>query len=93
MGILGPIPVLAGQLFAAINCSIYFALQKHKLPKAGFCQIAFRGFHFVSPFCQEQEVGLSPLAIEKGLSSNASAMEKSSPYPSKASKNVAHWSV
>jgi hypothetical protein len=46
IGVRGPIPVPAGQLFATISRSIHFALQKHKLPKAGFCQISFRGFHF-----------------------------------------------
>jgi hypothetical protein len=46
LGALRVIPVPAGQLFATISRSIHFALQKHKLPKAGFCQISFRGFHF-----------------------------------------------
>jgi hypothetical protein len=30
-----------------ISRSINFTLQKHKLPKAGFCQMAFSGFHVI----------------------------------------------
>jgi hypothetical protein len=69
ISILGPIPVLPGQVFAAISCSIHFALQKHKLPKAGFCQIAFRGFHFVFSFQPKTEgkFDLTKPAIENGF--------------------------
>jgi hypothetical protein len=75
IGILGPIPVLAGQLFAAINCSIYFALQKYKLPKAGFCQIAFRGFHFVSHFSPSSISPTRPLKMAlSNPSGNANAI-------------------
>jgi hypothetical protein len=60
IGVLGPIPVPAGQLFATISRSIHFALQKHKLPKAGFCQIAFRGFHF-GFLLSAKDVEVSPI--------------------------------
>jgi hypothetical protein len=33
-----------------ISRSINFTLQKHKLPKAGFCQMAFSSFHGVFSF-------------------------------------------
>jgi hypothetical protein len=48
-------------LFAVIGGSIHFALQKHKLPKAGLLQIGFIRFHFVFSFQLNS-------AIDKGLS-------------------------
>jgi hypothetical protein len=71
IGVRGPIPVPAGQLFATISRSIHFALQKHKLPKAGFCQIAFRGFHFGFLLSAKDEqvspITLTNPSIEKGF--------------------------
>jgi hypothetical protein len=66
---LGPLPVLAGQLFTVIGRSIHFTLQKHKLPKAAFCPIAFSSFHIVfSPF------------FRKGLSATLMPLENSATF-------------
>jgi hypothetical protein len=51
ISILGPNPLLARQLFSVVGRSIHFALQKDKLPKAGFFQkISFMGFHLIFSF-------------------------------------------